>query len=159
MWQPPQFQTIVWCEYCGKKNHARDAGCKNEWLRGVVDDILTTSESWVHFLKQLESAFPHFETDASIRGALEKVQKLKELPTPADVRQLLQKLKSLMIQLMDHNVHKQHWWGRAKLPGTCFRIAMTFSHPMQVRTAQQANPFLHTLHPDRTGQRIMKLSK
>ena len=74
-------------------------GCKNEWLRGVVDDILTTSESWVHFLKQLESAFPHFETDASIRGALEKVQKLKELPTPADVLQLLQKLKSLMIQL------------------------------------------------------------
>ena len=74
-------------------------GCKNEWLRGVVDDILTTSESWVHFLKQLESAFPHFETNASIREALEKVQKLKELPTPADVRQLLQKLKSLMIQL------------------------------------------------------------
>ena len=60
-------------------------GCKNEWLRGVVDDILTTSESWVHFLKQVESAFPHFETDESIRGALEKVQKLKELPTPADV--------------------------------------------------------------------------
>ena len=74
-------------------------GCKNEWLRGVVDDILTTSESWVHFLKQLESAVPHFETAASIRGALEKVQKLKELPTPVDVRQLLQKLKSLMIQL------------------------------------------------------------
>ena len=74
-------------------------GCKNEWLRGVVDDILATSESWVHFLKQVESAFPHFETDASIRGALEKVQKLKELPTPADVRQLLQKLKSLMTQL------------------------------------------------------------
>ena len=74
-------------------------GCKNEWLRGVVDDILTTSESWVHFLKQVESAFPHFETDASIRGALEKVQKLKEIPTPADVRQLLQKLKSLMTQL------------------------------------------------------------
>ena len=74
-------------------------GCKNEWLRGVVDDILTTSESWVHFLKQLESAFPHFETNASILGALEKVQKLKELPTPADVRQLLQKLKSPMIQL------------------------------------------------------------
>ena len=24
VWQPPQFQTIVWCEYCGKKNHARD---------------------------------------------------------------------------------------------------------------------------------------
>ena len=74
-------------------------GCKNEWLRGVVDDILTTSETWVHLLKQLESAFPHFQTDASIRGALEKVQKLKELPTPADVRQLQQKLKSRMIQL------------------------------------------------------------
>ena len=73
--------------------------CKNEWLRGVVDNILTTSESWVHFLKQLESPFPHFETDASIGGALEKVQKLKELPTPADVRRLLQKLKSLIIQL------------------------------------------------------------
>ena len=43
-------------------------GCKNEWLRGVVDDMLTTSESWVHFLKQLESAFPHFETDASARS-------------------------------------------------------------------------------------------
>ena len=24
VWQLPQFQTIVWCEYCGKKNHARD---------------------------------------------------------------------------------------------------------------------------------------
>ena len=24
MWQPPQFQTTVWCEYCRKKNHARD---------------------------------------------------------------------------------------------------------------------------------------
>ena len=47
----------------------------------------------------LESAFPHFETDASFRRALEKVQKLKELPTPADVRQLLQKLKGLTIQL------------------------------------------------------------
>ena len=73
--------------------------CKNEWLEGVVDDILTTSESWVHFLKHLESASPYSETDASIRGALEKVQKLKELRTPADVRQLLQKLKRLMIQL------------------------------------------------------------
>ena len=61
-------------------------GCKNEWLRGVVDDILTTWESWVHFVKQLESALPHFETDASIRGALENMQKLKELPTTADVR-------------------------------------------------------------------------
>ena len=65
----------------------------------MVDDTLTTSESWVHFLKQFESAFPHFETDACIRGGLEKVQELKELPTSADVRQLLQKLKSLMIQL------------------------------------------------------------
>ena len=74
-------------------------GCKNQGLRGVVDDILTTSESWVHFLKQLESAFPHFETDASFPGALEKVQTLKEFPTTAAVRQLLQKLKSLMIQL------------------------------------------------------------
>ena len=74
-------------------------GCKNDWLRGVVDDILTTSESWEEFLRQLEFAFPHFETDASIRGALEKVQKLKELPTPAEGRQLLQKLKSLLIQL------------------------------------------------------------
>ena len=46
----------------------------------------------------MESAFPHFETDASSRGALEKEQKLKEPPTPANVRQLLQKLKSLMIQ-------------------------------------------------------------
>ena len=74
-------------------------GCKNEWLQGVVEDILTTSDSWVHFLKHLESAFLHFETDACIRGALEKLQKLKELPTPAAVRQLLQKLKSLMTQL------------------------------------------------------------
>ena len=24
VWQPPQFHTIVWCEYRGKKNHARD---------------------------------------------------------------------------------------------------------------------------------------
>ena len=24
VWQPPQFHTIVWCEYCGKKNHAHD---------------------------------------------------------------------------------------------------------------------------------------
>ena len=24
VWQPPQLQTVVWCEYCGKKNHARD---------------------------------------------------------------------------------------------------------------------------------------
>ena len=74
-------------------------GCKNQRLLGVVDEFLTTSKSWVHFPKLLESAFPHFETNTSIRGALEKMQKLKELPTPADVRQLLQKLKSLMIQL------------------------------------------------------------
>ena len=57
-----------------------ETGCKNKWLRGLVDDILTTSKSWVHFLKQLEPAFPHFETHASIRRALEKVQKFKELP-------------------------------------------------------------------------------
>ena len=31
-------------------------GCENEWLPGVVDDFLTTSESWVHFMEQLESA-------------------------------------------------------------------------------------------------------
>ena len=61
-------------------------GCKNEWLQGVVDDILTTSESWVHFLKQLQSAFPHFETDASIRGALERVQKLTSLVIELTIR-------------------------------------------------------------------------
>ena len=74
-------------------------GCKKEWLHGVVEDILTTSESWVHFLEQLDSDFPHFETNAPICGALQKVQKLKELPSPADVRQLLHKLQSLMIQM------------------------------------------------------------
>ena len=24
VWQPPQFHSIVWCEYCGKTNHAHD---------------------------------------------------------------------------------------------------------------------------------------
>ena len=74
-------------------------GCEDKDMKEVVSGALRKSDSWVRFLITLEKLYPTYVTDLELIPEIERIPRLKEYPTTADVAQYVQKFTTLMDQL------------------------------------------------------------
>ena len=74
-------------------------GCDNKDEKEVVSGALKKSDSWVRFLITLERLYPTYVTDLELIQEIERIPRLKEYPTTADIAQYVQTLTSLTDQL------------------------------------------------------------
>ena len=65
----------------------------------MVSGALKKSDSWVRFLITLEKLYPTYVTDLELIQEIERIPRLKEYPTTADIAQYVQKFTTLTDQL------------------------------------------------------------
>ena len=75
------------------------SGCDNKDVKAVVSGALKKSDSWVRFLITLEKLYPTYVTDLELIQEIERIPRLKEYPTTADIAQYVQKFTTLTDQL------------------------------------------------------------
>ena len=68
-------------------------------MKEVVSGALKKSDSWVRFLITLEKLYPTYVTDLELIQEIERIPRLKEYPTAADIAQYFQKFTTLTDQL------------------------------------------------------------
>ena len=74
-------------------------GCDTKDVREVVSGAVKKIESWVRFLITLEKLYPSYVTDVELIQQIERIPRLKEYPTTADVAQYVQTFTALTNQL------------------------------------------------------------
>ena len=70
-------------------------GCKTDWLRELLEDLLSKSNTFVKFLAKIEETFPVFETDMHIRQQLLDLSKCKEFPKLGEISQMEARIRKL----------------------------------------------------------------
>ena len=65
----------------------------------MVSGALKKSDSWVRFLITLEKLYPTYVTDLELIQEIERIPRVKEYPTTADIAQYIQKFTTLTDQL------------------------------------------------------------
>ena len=74
-------------------------GCKTDWLRELLVDLLSESNTFVEFLSKIEETFPVFETDMHIRQQLLDLSKFKEFPKLDEINQMEARIRGLVARL------------------------------------------------------------
>ena len=74
-------------------------GCDNKDVKEVVSGALKKSVSWVRFLITLQKLYPTYVTDLELIQEIERIPRLKEYPTTADIAQYVQRFTTLTDQL------------------------------------------------------------
>ena len=74
-------------------------GCKTYWLRELLEDLLSESNTFVEFLSKIEETFPVFETDMHIRQQLLDLSKFKEFPKLDEINQMEARIRKLVARL------------------------------------------------------------
>ena len=74
-------------------------GCKADWLRQLLEDLLSESNTFVEFLSKIEETFPVFETDMHIRQQLLDLSKFKEFPKLDEINQMEARIRKLVARL------------------------------------------------------------
>ena len=74
-------------------------GCDNKDVEEVISGALKKSHSWVRFLITLEKLYPTYVTDLELIQEIERIPRLKEYPTTADIAQYVQTFTTLTDQL------------------------------------------------------------
>ena len=74
-------------------------GCKTDWLRELLEDLLSESNTAVEFLSKIEETFPVFETDMHIRQQLLDLSKFKEFPKLDEINQMEARVRKLVARL------------------------------------------------------------
>ena len=75
-------------------------GCKTDWLRDLLEDLLSDSSTFVEFLARIEETSPVFETDMHIRQQLLDLSKFKEFPKLGEINQMEARITKLVARLM-----------------------------------------------------------
>ena len=73
--------------------------CKTDWLRELLEDLLSESNTFVEFLSKIEETFPVFETDMHIRQQLLDLSKFKEVPKLDEINQMEAIIRELHARL------------------------------------------------------------
>ena len=74
-------------------------GCDNKDVKELVSGALKKSDSWVRFLITLEKLYPTYVTNLELIQEIERIPRLKEYPTTADIAQYVQKFTTLTDRL------------------------------------------------------------
>ena len=74
-------------------------GCETNWLRELLEDLLSESNTFVEFLSKIEETFPVFETDMHIRQQLLDLSKFKEFPKLDEINQMEARIRKLVARL------------------------------------------------------------
>ena len=74
-------------------------GCDNKDVKEVVLGALKKGDSWVRFLITLEKLYPTYVTELELIQEIERIPRLKEYPTTADIAQYVQTFTTLTDQL------------------------------------------------------------
>ena len=74
-------------------------GCDNKDVKEVVSGALKKSDSSVRFLITLEKLYPTYVTNVELIQEIERIPRLKEYPTTADIAEYVQKFTTLTDQL------------------------------------------------------------
>ena len=62
-------------------------GCKKDWLRELLEDLLSECNTFVLFLAKIEQTFPVFDTDMQIWKQLLDLSKFKGFPELDEINQ------------------------------------------------------------------------
>ena len=73
--------------------------CKTDWLRELLEDLLSESNTFLEFLSKIEETFPVFETDMHIRQQLLDLSTFKEFPTLDEINQMEARIRKLVARL------------------------------------------------------------
>ena len=92
--------------------------CKKNFLQRQVKTAIRKSSNCGYFLKKLEEMYPVYETDLSVRTALEKLPTLPEFPTPARISEFVARLEELMERMnpTSYGPTEPHLWLVGKIP-------------------------------------------
>ena len=74
-------------------------GCKTDWLRELLEDLLSESNTFLEFLAKIEETFPVFETDMHIRQQLLDLSKFEECPKLDEINQMEARIRKLVARL------------------------------------------------------------
>ena len=74
-------------------------GCKTDWLRELLEDLLSESNTFVEFLSRIEQTFPVLETDMHIRQQLLDLSKFKEVLKLDEINQMEAMIRKLVARL------------------------------------------------------------
>ena len=73
--------------------------CRTDWLRELLEDLLSQSNTFVEFLAEIGETFPVFETDMHIRQQLLDLSKFKEFPKLEEINQMEARDSKLVARL------------------------------------------------------------
>ena len=74
-------------------------GCKTDWLRELLEDLLSESNTFVEFLSKIEETFAVLETDMHIRQQLLDLSKFKKVPKLDEINQREARIRKLVARL------------------------------------------------------------
>ena len=74
-------------------------GCKTDWLRELLKDLLSESNTFVEFLSKIEETFPVLETDMHFHQQLLDLSKFKEFPKLDEINQMEARIRNLVARL------------------------------------------------------------
>ena len=117
-------------------------GCKTDWLRELLEDVLSESNTFVKFLAKIEETFPVFETDMHIRQQLLDLSNFMEFPKLDEINQMGARIRELVARLTcGYSEYDQQIMLRSKMPGNTWsecrdtpaREALTHSYSNLLR--------------------------
>ena len=92
-------------------------GCKTDWLRELLEDLLSESNTFVEILAKIAETFPVFETDMHIRQQLLDLSKFKEFPKVDEINQMEARIRRLVAKLTcGYSEHDKLILLRSKIP-------------------------------------------
>ena len=74
-------------------------GCKTDWLRELLEDLSSESNTFLEFLAKIEETFPVCETDMHIRQQLLDLSTFKEFPKLDEINQMEARIRKLVARL------------------------------------------------------------
>ena len=134
-------------------------GCDYKDVKAVVSGALKKSDCWVRFLITLEKLYPTYVTDLELIQEIERIPRLKEYPTTADITQYVQKSTTLTDQwaasYYDDSKALLHLQPRVP-PKTMDKIRATPERLSRIQTFNSLVDFLYELALQRKSDATLK---
>ena len=70
-----------------------------DWLRELLEDLLSVSNTFVEFLSKIDQTLSVFKTDVHIRQQLLDLFKFKEYPKPDEINQMEARITKVVARL------------------------------------------------------------
>ena len=70
-------------------------GCKTDWLRELLEELLSESNTFMEFLAKIEEIVPVFETDMHTRQQLLDLSKFKEFHELDEINQIQARIRKV----------------------------------------------------------------